>query len=138
MGVPVELGFVNRGGNQDFKSSEIITNINYFNLPILVKVSPFDFFMMHLGPEFGFKTSAASTYPSETNDAKSFYNSKFDIGINAGFTYRLIDKLDLSFRFYRGFVSTSSVSYIDENGQYIDKARLFNQGVSFTLGYMIK
>lgn len=139
-GIRIEPGFVNRGSKITYLGSlESTVNLNYINAPILISYSPFEKFSILLGPEVGYRLSAKTTVGGTTNDTKSIYDSNFDLGINAGISYRLIDKLDIGVRFNRGFVSTiSDIEFFNQIGIETDNTKLYNQGFSVLLTYMIK
>jgi opacity protein-like surface antigen len=139
-GLRIEPGFANRGTILSYPGqSDSKININYITIPILFKYSPIDKFSILLGPECAYRLTAKSTADGNTTDLKSIYDSKFDFGIDAGLSYRFIDKLEIGFRYNRGFISTiKNLRFTDENGNDKGKARLCNQGFTFSIIYMIK
>jgi len=140
IGLRIEPGFVNRGTILSYPGqSDSKININYISIPILFKYSPIDKLSILLGPECAYRLTAKSTSDGNTADLKSMYDSKVDLGINAGLIYRLIDKLEIGLRYNRGFVSTiSDLRFTDENGNDKGKAILCNQGFTISFAYMIK
>lgn len=139
-GLRIEPGFANRGTILSYSGlPDSKININYIAIPILLKYSPIDKLSLLLGPEFSYRLTAKSTSDGNTTDLKSIYDSKIDFGINAGLSYRLIDKLELGLRYNRGFISTiSDLRFTDEFGNDKGKASLCNQGFTISLTYMIK
>jgi hypothetical protein len=139
MGIRIEPGFVNRGSKiTDPELSKSTENLNYFNAPVLISYSPFERFSILLGPEVGVLLSAKSTKDGTTTNVKSLYSSNYDLGIDLGITYRLIDKLNIGFRFNRGIISTvGNMRFFDQNGNTIEEVNLSNQGFSVLLTYMI-
>jgi hypothetical protein len=145
-GIRIEPGFVNRGSKityLDYLSLlKSTVNLNYINVPILVSYSPVEKFSIQLGPEVGVRLWAKTTADGSTNNTTQIYDSNFDLGINAGISYNLTDKLDIGLRFSRGFISTMTmtmvdVDYFDQNGIEIENVKLCNQGFSVLLTYMI-
>jgi hypothetical protein len=140
MGIRIEPGFVNRGSKiTDLYNFKSTVNINYINAPILISYSPFKKFTILLGPEVGVRLWAKTTADGTTNNTTQIYNSNFDLGIDAGVSYRLVDKLDIGVRFNRGFISTmgSDLILFDQNGNETENIKLCNQGFSVLLTYMI-
>jgi hypothetical protein len=138
-GLRFEPGFINRGSkNTDLSNVKSTVNINYIHSPILIRFSPFEKFSILVGPEVGVRLWAKTTSDGITNNTTQIYDSNFDLGINAGVSYRLIDKLDIGLRFNRGFISTmGSIELFDQNGIEIGNEKLCNQGFSVLLTYMI-
>jgi hypothetical protein len=141
-GIRIEPGFVNRGSKityTDTSEFKTTVNLNYIDAPILISYSPFKKFTIMFGTEVGFRLSAKTAAGGTTYNTKEIYSSAYDLGINAGVSYRLIDNLDVGIRFNKGFISTMGNEEVyDSNGIEIENAKLYNQGFSFLLTYMIK
>jgi hypothetical protein len=141
IGVRFEPGFANRGsGFNGTDMSDPKLNINYFTVPILIRYSLFDRFSILIGPECAFKLKATLTTDNQASYIEDFAYRKFDCGANVGISYRLVDNLELDLRYNRGFISTliKDIEFYDENGDILEEARLYNQGFSVLLTYLIK
>ncbi|MGE0079539.1 MAG: porin family protein [Bacteroidales bacterium] len=139
VGFRIEPGFVNRGTLNDAVLLDSKININYITAPLLIKISPIDNFAILLGPEYAWRLTAKATTDGKTTNVKSIYDSKFDIGINAGISYRFVDKIEIGLRYNRGFISTvKDLRTTDEYGNLEGKAKICNHGFTFLITYIIK
>lgn len=138
LGLRFEPGFSNRGAIIIFPGEpDSRINLNYISIPILFKYAPINRLSILAGPEGAIKLTAKSTSDGYTSNLTA-WDRKFDFGINAGFSYRLIDKLEIGLRYNRGFISTiSHLRFTDVSGNQ-DQPKLCNQGFAFTLIYMVK
>lgn len=139
-GIQLEPGFVKRGSKvSNLGSSSSNVNLNYITLPLLFQYSPFKNFSFLLGPECSYRLTANAITSGSSTDVAFLYDSKFDVGINAGITYKVYNKMLLGLRYNRGFISTiKDLKYTDANGNDLGTLTALNQGVTLALTFMIK
>lgn len=138
IGLRIEPGFANRGYMSKYDDTYYV-NLNYLSSPILICYYPFDKFSIQLGPELSYRLSAKVVSDDHTSDVKDLYDSKYDFGINFGLSYQLFNKVNIGVRYNRGFVSTvKDLTYTNEYGLDARDMKLYNQGFSFLVTYMIK
>ena len=114
-------------------------NLSYLVLPVVFEFSPLSKFSVLLGPEGSYRLTAKAKDEGNSSDVKSIYDSKIDLGIVAGVSYQFIDNLALELRYNRGFISTiKDLTLTDEYGNSEGKARLSNQGITFSVVYMLR
>ncbi len=134
-----EPGFVQRGTELSYSNySYTKINLNYLVLPVAFEFSPIKKFSVLFGPEFSYRLTAKAI-DNNIPDAEAFFDNKFDLGVIAGVSYQLIDNLALELRYNRGFISTiKDLMLTDEYGNSEGKAKLCNQGISFSVVYILK
>ena len=139
-GVRIEPGLANRGTiftSSDYPDTKI--NLSYLILPVAANYTLFDNFSIFIGPECSYRISAKGKTDDSSSDIKPIYDSKIDVGVIAGFSYQLFDKLEMGFRYNRGFISTiKDFMFTDEYGNSQGKASLLNQGFTLSIAYIIK
>jgi hypothetical protein len=86
---------------------------HYFALPLLVKVYATKKLSIDFGPRVAYVVSAHQTISGDGVSASvNYYErgriNKFDVGLAAGLSYRVIPELDLSVRYTHGFVKLAS------------------------------
>ena len=104
-----------------------------------------------MGPEGSYRLAARTKDGGGSSNVNSVYNSKIDLGVIAGVSYSVIHNLAFELKYNRGFISTiKDLVFTDEEisqlglknrneyGNSEGKASLCNQGVIFSIIYMIK
>jgi opacity protein-like surface antigen len=139
-GISIEPGFANRGtilSSSGYSDTKI--NLNYLILPVTANYTLFDKFSILIGPECSYRISAKGKTDDNKSDLNSIYDSKIDFGVIAGLSYQIFDKLDIGFRYNRGFISAiKDLRFTDEYGNDKGKVSILNQGFTLSIAYMIK
>ena len=91
--------------------------LNYFNVPLMLKVYVTDGFNLQAGPQFGMLLS-------ESDNFSRFKSETFDFGITGGLEFFLTDGLFIQARYYHG---TKDVT---------ERSDLKNTVVSASLGFI--
>lgn len=138
--VRFEPGYAKRGTKLSYSIyPDTHINLSYFVLPVVFEFSVLNKFSVLLGPEGSFRLAAKAKDSGNSSDVKSIYDSKIDLGVVTGVSYRVIDNLALELRYNRGFISTiKDLTLINEYGNSEGKARLSNQGIILSVAYMLK
>ena len=115
---------VNLGDNQILS---IETELNYFDIPLLVKFYPNENFSIDIGPQIGFLMDSKGTLSandgSNGEDVDLSTINKTDFALNAGFTIKFSEDLLLQARYSYG------MNEVFENEPYK------NSAISVSLGY---
>ncbi len=135
----LEPGFARRGTELSYSFyQDTRINLSYLILPVAFEFSPVNDFSILLGPEGSYRLAAKAKTDGNSSDVKSIYDSKIDLGIIAGVSYQFIDNLAFELRYNRGLVSTiENLTFIDEQGKSEGKAKLCNQGITFSVAYTL-
>lgn len=138
--IGIEPGIANRGtilSYPDYEDTKV--DLNYLTFPVTANYTLFDKLAISIGPECSYRISAKRKIGDNSADFKSIYDSNIDLGLVAGLSYNIFDKLELGFRYNRGFIPViKDLVAMDENGNEKGKARLLNQGFTLSIAYMIK
>ncbi len=136
----LEPGFTQRGSVMSyskFPDTRII--LNYLVLPTVLEFSLSDKFSVLLGPEMAYCVSANAKENGNITDIKSIFDSNIDVEAIAGVSYRIINNVALEIKYNRGFVSTiNDLKFFDEYGNSEGYAKLYNQGITFSLVYIFR
>ncbi|SHF30848.1 Outer membrane protein beta-barrel domain-containing protein [Mariniphaga anaerophila] len=141
LGVRIEPGLADRGASESYNSTpDSKININYATVPILLNYSPFSKFSILIGPESSIRLTKKFIHDDNPESIRAVIDRKFDLGANLGLSYNLLNNLDISFRYNRGFISVlnNDLKFYNEYGMEIKNTKLHNQGFSIFLSYMIK
>lgn len=92
IGIQPEVILSKQGESYSFNGSDYGSNVDYINIPIILKLYLVEGFNLQVGPQFGFVTSATGSVVNQATgaittgqDIKSLLNTTdFSIGIGAG------------------------------------------------------
>ena len=132
--VQPEVLFSQKGAQSDAGDETAKFNLNYVDVPVMVKVSTGDngsglFF--ELGPQFGFLVSSKATLGDESEDIEGL--NKFDFGYAAGLGYQLEGGLNFGLRYNGGI--TNVYKEVDVLGTAV-QAKARNSAFQLSVGYM--
>ena len=128
LGLRAEALFVTKGADDRLSNNEL--DLNYLNVPLLLKVNPLSFWSIHGGAEFGFKLS-------ESNP-KAFEEHNVDIGWAFGTSIKLFQRLGVEVRYLLGTTDLEeSTIYTDLNGDPIDVS-FKNRSFQISLEYYFR
>lgn len=138
--IRLEPGYALRGTKLSYSiNPNTRINLSYLILPVIFEFSPLEKFSVLLGPEGSYRLAARTKDGGGSSNVNSVYNSKIDLGVIAGVSYSVIHNLAFELKYNRGFISTiKDLVFTDEYGNSEGKASLCNQGVIFSIIYMIK
>lgn len=137
MSLQVELLYVNKGSGS--VTNEVRSNLHYLNIPVLLQYRVIDKLNIELGPEVGYLLSAYNKYSNQSNlDNRTYMIEKFDVGIDAGVSYDLSEKLMLGLRYNIGIND-----FTKEFDVYVDQKpighelKAQNRTLQFSIGYKL-
>ncbi|MTI30488.1 porin family protein [Xanthovirga aplysinae] len=146
-----ELLFSNKGTkiqNSESKNSSgnSSLHLNYLNLPIMIGYKTNKNLSFLAGPELGYLLSARGRSPgSEPANLSFLYNKKLDLGLAAGISYLIGEKIEIELRYIHGFLPVmDKIQWTDENGNLLDPSnskeqnRTFQLSVGFLIGKKMK
>jgi hypothetical protein len=121
-----ELLFSTQGAK--FESKDLTyattTKMNYIILPVMVKYYPVAGLFVEAGPQAGFLISAKKDIDNRITNVSTSENIKeatkdFDMSINAGVGYDILDKVVAQVRYCIGLTNTSTLANTDiKNGVF--------------------
>jgi hypothetical protein len=121
-----ELLFSTQGAK--FESKDLTyattTKMNYIILPVMVKYYPVAGLFVEAGPQAGFLISANKDIDNRITNVSTSENIKeatkdFDMSINAGVGYDILDKVVAQVRYCIGLTNTSTLANTDiKNGVF--------------------
>jgi hypothetical protein len=93
IGIQPEVIFSKQGESYTYNNSSFGSNVDYINVPIMVKLYLIEGLNLQAGPQFGFVTSATGSIQDTLTggvttgeDIKKYMNTTdFSIGVGAGF-----------------------------------------------------
>lgn len=100
-GVQPELLYNSVGSRFEFGGSDIISQMDYISVPVMVRYNPVKVFNIHAGPQLGFLMSAKSKYDGVSGDTKERYKG-LDLGVGIGAGVDLPMGLGFSARYVLG------------------------------------
>jgi hypothetical protein len=113
-------------------------SFNYVSFPLLSGYRITDNFIILLGPEFSFLTSANSRFDGSNHDVLKNFR-KFDLGIDLGATYNIKNGFGAELRYSYGFEDLADVTVTDLSGNLIGKRKVgSNRVFQFGLFYKIR
>ncbi|QNH62766.1 porin family protein [Hymenobacter sediminicola] len=114
-------------GTQSDEDSKAKLNLNYIDVPVLLKVNAGGLFF-ELGPQLGILASAKSKYEDESDDVKDTFKT-VDFGYAAGLGYQLDGGLNLGLRYNGGIANVFDLDLEEE-------PKVRNSAFQFYVGYM--
>lgn len=102
---------------QGAKLKDTEFKLNYFNVPLMLKLYPTDGFNIQVGPQLGMLVS-------ESDNFEGYKSETFDFGLAAGLEFFITDGFFIQARYYAGGQKVSSNTDIK------------NRVVSASIGYM--
>lgn len=114
------------------KGVKAINNINlhYVVLPLLVRYSLGEKFIVEAGPEVGYLVATSSPF----GNVNSTYDNKLDIGLDFGLQYNITSDFTLGMRFNAGI---SSVIKNPLGASQPENAKFQNRVLQVSLGYTL-
>lgn len=92
--------------NRESSTNDFLYKNNYIVLPILAKLYVWNKLSVDLGPQFGYMISAKE---GSFNYYKEFVETKFDVSVAMGLSYKFFGKLDVSARYNLGLTKPKEV-----------------------------
>ncbi len=134
IGMQVELLYTNKGNKAS--TIEYKTNLHYINLPVLLQYKITDKLKVEAGPEIGYLLGAYSRDLSRQTSFEFNTIKDFDVGINAGVSYDLSEKLLLGLRYNLGVydISKDITANDPEGNPYIFRTNAQNRGLQLSVG----
>ena len=114
-------------GTQSDEDSKAKLNLNYIDVPVLLKVNAGGLFF-ELGPQLGILASAKSKYEDESDDVKDTFKT-VDLGYAAGLGYQLDGGFNLGLRYNGGITNIFDLDVEEE-------PKVRNSAFQFHVGYM--
>ncbi|WPP53444.1 porin family protein [Catalinimonas niigatensis] len=97
-----ELLYANKGGKDFYQ--------HYINLPVMLQYNLTDKFKLEAGPEISYLLASYSQWydlnGNRSNRYRQHFTKDFDISINVGVSYALLDRLNIGLRYNMGIVDT--------------------------------
>jgi hypothetical protein len=138
-GLRFEPGYANRGSKySDQNSSDSKINLNYLIFPVTLDYSLFDKIFLIIGPELSLRLSAEYTTLGTKVDIRSLYDKDYDIGINIGVLYMIINRIGFGLKYNRSFFSIYNEMVFSDQFKGYKKIRLCDQGFVIGLFYLIE
>lgn len=122
LGIQPEILFSQQGSKFEFDGSNIESNFDYINIPVILKLYTIAGINLQAGPQFGFLTRAEI---DGTNVKDSFKNSDLSLGLGLG--WDLPFGLTIDARYNLG------LSKIDDADPAFDAVK--NQVIQLSVGY---
>jgi len=99
--VQPELVYSTVSSKRSTGSIDVITNMNYIDIPLMLQYNDPNGFYAEAGPQISFLTSAEVKFKNETEDYYEVYkNTNFSFGIGLG--YRFAYGISLGARYFYG------------------------------------
>lgn len=124
IGIQPEIMFSQQGSKFEFDGSNIESNFDYINIPVILKLYTIAGINIQAGPQFGFLTRAEI---DGTNVKDSFKGSDLSLGLGLGW--------DLPFGLTVDARYNLGLSKIDETDPAFDAVK--NQVIQLSIGYKI-
>lgn len=105
-----ELIYSRQGAYAKVGGVKVWTRVNYLNLPIMAKLYILDNLSVDLGPQFGFNLNAKVKVKEDGVTATESVGDSFktfDVAFGMGLTYRIIQNIDVSFRYNLGLTKVN-------------------------------
>ena len=100
-GIQPELLYNSVGSKIDIGAGDIVQQLDYVTVPVLLRYNPVSVFNIHAGPQFGFLMSAKSKYDGDSEDIKDALKG-LDLGVGIGAGVDLPMGLGFSARYVMG------------------------------------
>lgn len=134
-----EFQFTLRGASSEDIStnSDIRTNLNYLELPILLSYSLIEKIGIDLGPSFAYKISSVAKGENFSNNIDDLYDKNVDFGISTGVRFNVTDKIVLIGRYYYGIAKVNEFTFADVNNNQTTVS-YYNRIIQLGIGYRLK
>ena len=112
-----ELLFSTQGAKLEEFGAELKAQINYINLPLMLKFKAADKLYLEAGPQIGFLTTAKTemSFDGETEEDDFKDETKsIDFGLNFGLSFDVMDNLSLGGRYSIGLINIIDEQEEDE------------------------
>lgn len=128
-GVQPELLYNSVGSKIAFGSDDIVSQLDYLTVPVMLRYNPVKVFNIHAGPQFGFLMSAKDKYDGDSEDAKDRYKG-LDLGLGVGAGVDLPMGLGISARYVLGL---SNIAELEDGEEGSLKNNVIQLSVSYRL-----
>jgi hypothetical protein len=108
-GVQPELMYNSVGSKFELGGSDLVTQLDYLTVPVMLRYQPVSVFNIHAGPQFGFLMSAKAKMDGDSDDIKDNYKG-LDLGLGVGAGVDLPMGLGFSARYVLGFANVAEDS----------------------------
>lgn len=122
----IELLYSQQGYELNDGSGTFTQNLDYINLPLLLKIYPSEIFFLEVGPQIGLAISHKETFDSNFNlfdTSQKFDPHNFDWGVNFGGGIKTNSGVSLGVRYHLGL------------GSVYDEGSPKNRVWQFSLGF---
>ena len=124
LSVQPELQYSSQGAKFNLSGVDVVINLDYFNVPIMVKYYIYNQFYGQIGPQLGYLVS--SNLKAEGQDQGLGELNKLDVALNVGMGYQ----------FYKNFLVEARYNYGCLNTQKDSRSENFNSVFQFSVGYI--
>ena len=100
-GVQPELLYNSVGSKFDLGGDDVVQQLDYLTLPVMLRYNPVKIFNIHAGPQFGFLMSAKQKFDGDSEDIKDGLKG-LDLGLGIGAGVDLPMGLGFSARYVLG------------------------------------
>jgi hypothetical protein len=108
-----EIIFSQQGTNFEFDGADLESNFSYVNIPVILKIYIVGGLNLQAGPQFGYLTSAESTYnpfdPTGDTNVRDYYDNA-DISLALGIGWDLPFNVNLDFRYNKGMTDINDAN----------------------------
>ena len=122
--VQPEIQYSSQGAKFNLSGVDVVINLDYLNIPIMLKYYINDVFYGQIGPQLGYLVS--SDLKAEGQDQGLGELNKLDVAINVG----------LGYQFYKNFLVEARYNYGFLNTQKDSSSENFNSVFQFSVGYI--
>jgi hypothetical protein len=115
-------------------------NLDYLDLPLLLRGRPWRSLFIETGPVLGLRVGISNTETGPLPDVVKRIYRKTDFGLAAGAGWQASPRLSFGFRFVQGLIDVLDVNYTDLNGEILPRSeqpRWLNQSIQFSVGYVL-
>lgn len=134
--IRTELLFSDKGFKvSNAQNTDTRFRLFYINMPLLTgyQHGKFNF---EIGPELGYLLTAFYQIGDQSNDVGGLFD-KFELGVTAGISYMIIDKLLINFRYSRGLIPVAEFFVIDDTGFNSRQEKVYNQSFQLSMGWLL-
>jgi hypothetical protein len=112
-----------------------ILKFNYLTVPVLLGYEIDHKTSIYFGPEFGYLLSAFFRYNNNASfDVLENYRPRFDLGLDIGLDYKIINKIGVEMRYNYGFEYIYYIDFADvEHKETKGANRVFQIGLNYIL-----
>ena len=137
LGAFIEPGIVIKGGllKNDIPNgtTNVKTSLTYIQLPLSLQYSINDKFFISAGPEADLLLRARVKEGFSSHDASIYFENALELSGQMALNYSITEKIDIGFRYGRGFSIVRNVTIVDENYNPVGNVNAYNQYFHFLI-----